>query len=120
MSMVKGLWSISALSVELNLDRRTVAKGLRGVPANGRLNGHLAWHLQTALNALGKSDKTSSSTPLPLGFEALEHARDSIAQGSLTVLISLVYAIGPIVAEQAVAAGAQMRVAYALKNMLTL
>jgi hypothetical protein len=120
MGMVKKLWSISALSVELDRDRRTVAKFLRGIPADGQINGHDAWHLQTALNAMGKSCDTSKQSPMPLDFEVLEQARDPLAQGVVTALLSLVYGIGPLVASLAVAAGAPMRVSYALHDMMTL
>ena len=59
MSMTARLWSISALSVELCMDRRTVAHRLRNVPADGQLRGKPAWYLATALDALrpGKGDR---------------------------------------------------------------
>jgi hypothetical protein len=50
--MTSRLWSISALSVELNMDRRTVARLLRHVSPDGLLNGKSAWRLTTALDAL--------------------------------------------------------------------
>ncbi len=52
MSMTPKLWSISALAVELDMDRRTVAARLRNVRGDGQLNGSSAWHLTTALSAL--------------------------------------------------------------------
>ena len=52
MAMTAKLWSINALAVELNMDRRTVGARLRGVRPDGRLNGNPAWHLTTALEAL--------------------------------------------------------------------
>lgn len=45
MAMTPGLWSLSALAVELDLDRRTVAKRLRDVPPAGEVRGKPAWHL---------------------------------------------------------------------------
>jgi hypothetical protein len=39
MAMTARLWSISALAVELGIDRRTAASRLRHVPPDGRLNG---------------------------------------------------------------------------------
>src|SRR5262249_55566584 len=113
------LWSISALAVELNRDRRTVAKCLRGIPADGQLNGHDAWFLQTALGALGKSSARNKRAPMPTGFHALEEITDPIAPGAATALLSLSYQVGPVVASLAVEAGAPMRVAYALQNAMT-
>ena len=52
MAMTARLWSISALAVELGMDRRTVGKRLARVPPDGRLNGSPAWRLATALEAL--------------------------------------------------------------------
>jgi hypothetical protein len=118
--MMKRLWSISALAVELERDRRTVAKFLRGVPADGQLNGKPAWYLQTALSALNNSNQTVGLDPLPTGFEVLDQVQNPFHQGVLTALLGLVYTVGPTVAEQAVAAGAPMRAAFALHNMMTL
>ena len=52
MAMTAKLWSINALSVELRMDRRTVASRLHGVPADGTIQGSPAWWLPTALRAL--------------------------------------------------------------------
>jgi hypothetical protein len=52
MSMTPRLWSISALAVELCVDRRTVATKLRSVQPDGEVRGNPAWHLTTALDAL--------------------------------------------------------------------
>ena len=86
MSMVKRLWSLSALSVELNRDRRTIAKFLRGIPADGQINGHDAWHLQTVLNAMGKSSNTNQRTSLPPGFEVLAQINDPLDLAVLEIL----------------------------------
>jgi hypothetical protein len=53
MSMTKRLWTISGLATELDLDRRTIAAGLRDVPAEGVQGKHTAWFMSTALRALG-------------------------------------------------------------------
>ena len=55
MAMTSKLWSINALSVELNLDRRTVGARLRGVRRR-KINGSPAWLLPTALRALRVKD----------------------------------------------------------------
>jgi hypothetical protein len=68
MSMMPRLWSLSALSVELCMDRRTVAHRLRNVQADGQLRGKPAWLLATALDALrprrgGPSEPALSDCP---------------------------------------------------------
>ncbi|WP_147377643.1 hypothetical protein [Mesorhizobium waimense] len=51
--MTPSLYSISALAVELNRDRRTIAAALDRVTADGVVTGgHRAWYLRTALKAL--------------------------------------------------------------------
>jgi|GEM_PF-4770548 hypothetical protein len=66
MAMRRRLWSVSALSVELNKDRRTVAKILDGVMPDGKERGHDAWHLETVLLALDASQEPPSATPAVL------------------------------------------------------
>ena len=57
MAMRQQLWSINALSTELEVDRRTLATALKGVAPDGQLGSgkrrHDAWRLLTALTALG-------------------------------------------------------------------
>ena len=122
MPMTKQLWSINALATELGRDRRTIAKALRAVPPDGKSSrGDRQWHLQTVLDALGIDARRGQDwVPMPLGFEALEQIKDPLDQGVLTAFLSLAYGIGPLVASLAVGAGASMRVAYALHNMMTL
>lgn len=62
MAMQKQLWSLNGLAVELNKDRRTVARALDSVPADGLVAGNRAWHLQTALKALGIGDPAPSAS----------------------------------------------------------
>lgn len=47
------LWSQSALATELQINPRTVAKALAGTSPDGQLAKRPAWHLRTALTALG-------------------------------------------------------------------
>jgi hypothetical protein len=51
MSMRPKLYSLSALSIELNLNPRTLARRLKRVPSDGKIGGHSAWFLATALRA---------------------------------------------------------------------
>jgi hypothetical protein len=57
MAMRQQLWSINALSTELEVDRRTLATALKGIAPDGQLGSgkrkHDAWRLLTALTALG-------------------------------------------------------------------
>jgi hypothetical protein len=53
MAMRQRLWSISALSVELEVDRRTLGTVLKGVAPDGREGRHDVWRLLTAITALG-------------------------------------------------------------------
>jgi hypothetical protein len=66
MAMTKRLWSISGLAVELNKDRRTVAKALAGVPPDGFLQGKPAWRLETALQVVGIEGEWSRDEKHPL------------------------------------------------------
>jgi len=52
MAIKQQLWSLNALACELGCDIRKVGRALNNVPADGKLRGHDAWFLKTALNAL--------------------------------------------------------------------
>jgi|APMI01.1.fsa_nt_gi hypothetical protein len=52
MAMTAKLWSINAAATELGKDRRTVAKALDGVPADGRIGVRPAWLLSTIIAAM--------------------------------------------------------------------
>jgi hypothetical protein len=75
MAMTKRLWSISGLAVELNKDRRTVAKALAGVPPDGFLQGKPAWRLETALQVVGIEGAWSRDEKHPL-FSLMESRLD--------------------------------------------
>ena len=47
------LWTVTGLAAELQKDRRTITAALRGVPADGKDGRWDAWHMTTALEALG-------------------------------------------------------------------
>ncbi|MER8844031.1 MULTISPECIES: hypothetical protein [Mesorhizobium] len=62
MAMTRQLFSISGLAVELDRDRRTIAKALERVPAEGTVSGgHQAWYLSTAMRAMkgGRGDASA-------------------------------------------------------------
>jgi hypothetical protein len=65
MAMQRQLWSINGLATELGMDRRTLAKMLDGVPADGTLKGGTpGWHLNTALDLI--ADKNSGAKRRPV------------------------------------------------------
>jgi hypothetical protein len=47
-----GLWSVNALALEFDMDRRTVTQILRTVRPAGKLKGYPAWRLREAAAAL--------------------------------------------------------------------
>src|SRR3954453_6698856 len=53
MSMTRTLYSVSGLATELAKDRRTISRALSAVPPDGKVGAHPAWHMLTALAALG-------------------------------------------------------------------
>jgi hypothetical protein len=101
MAMTAKLWSISALAVELRMDRRTVASRLHGVPSDGKIQGSPAWLLPTALRALHVKDAAGSppaaASPPPAGYEILAEIPNTM-HGALTIgWLRAVYSIGRIV-----------------------
>jgi hypothetical protein len=80
MSMRPRLWSLNGLATELGRDRRTMGKILSTTPPDGRLNGHPAWFLTTALNAVEEYERpqtapTSDAADALLGsyIDRVEH-----------------------------------------------
>src|SRR4051812_42507385 len=110
MAMTSRLWSISALAVELGLDRRTVAARLRTVAPDGTLKNSPAWLLPTAVRALRPDGRGASR-----GGDAFATARinpflSGITLGHNVTLLGVPQAV----AEAAVAAGLSMDQAHAL------
>src|SRR5829696_4260102 len=64
MGMVRTLYSVSGLSVELAKDRRTISRALASVPPDGKVGAHPGWYLLTALQALGWIGRTSDGERL--------------------------------------------------------
>jgi uncharacterized protein YbjT (DUF2867 family) len=71
MPMRPKLYTIESLSVEMNKDRRAVAKALRGVPPDGKVGPRDGWLLSTALKALAKR---SGATHRSNGNDNLDEA----------------------------------------------
>src|SRR5690348_7187705 len=120
--MTPRLWSISALAVELGLDRRTVAARLRDVPAAGGLHGKPAWRLTDALAALegGWGVAGPAAPERPPGYEAVEGLENPFDQGALMALLTVTYELPRQAAVVAADAGLPMAGVYELTNLLTL
>jgi hypothetical protein len=68
MAMIPQLWSQSALAVEFNLDRRTVASRLREIPPGGKTKGgHDGWRLVDVVEALTGYGGRAGSSPAAAG-----------------------------------------------------
>jgi hypothetical protein len=61
MAMMKKLWSLSGLAVELGMDRRTVGRVMATASSDGAIQGHPAWHMTSALRALADDGQASAS-----------------------------------------------------------
>ena len=57
MAMRRGLWTVNSLSVEVKIDRRTLAKRLEGLPTTGKVKGFPAWYLADVLAHLHAGGK---------------------------------------------------------------
>jgi hypothetical protein len=112
MAMTARLWSISALAVELRMDRRTVAARLSTVPPDGHLKGKPAWRLTTALAALQGSKRAPIRS-------APEEPRNPLVQGMLISHNATIYSLPRCVAETAVECGLDMSTAYELADAVT-
>ena len=58
------LWSINALSEELDLDRRTIKKYLVDIPPDGEIRGNPAWHLISCIHLLVKPKELASQSSI--------------------------------------------------------
>src|SRR3954467_3134445 len=120
MAMTAKLWSISALSVELSLDRRTVGARLRGVRPDGKINGSPAWLLPTALRALRvKGAIDIPAEPPPPGYEILADIPDPVQAGMTAGWLAAIYSIGIMLRGAAPTAGFTDRQALELAKMAT-
>jgi len=116
--MTKKLWSINALSVELGMDRRTIASRLRNTPARGKHKGHDVWYLSDALAVCAPNKRQTNDSNRPEGLEALrQYERDDVTAG-MAMGLTTACAVGPsLAAIAAVHMGAPLKAAYALSNL---
>jgi hypothetical protein len=123
MAMTARLWSISALAVELNMDRRTVGARLRGVRPDGKLHGSPAWLLPTALRALRVKGAIevppATEPPPPSGFEILADIPDPIHGGLTAGWLGAIYTVGAMLRGAAPTAGFSTEQSLELAKMAT-
>ena len=122
MAMTAQLWSISALAVEFNLDRRTAAKRIESIAPAGELNGKPAWRLRDVAGVLTSDKSPAPPRPpaeIPACFTRLAHL-NPIDQAATFAMQELIYRTHALTAIMAVAAGAECKVAYAAANATTL
>jgi len=118
--MMAKLWSINALSIEFDLDRRTVARRIRGIPPGGDMAGKPAWHLAdvaAALTGNGATGAKAGSPPPPPGFEKLA-GLPALDQIATFALLEMAYRAPAQAGVLAVAAGASCETAFALRQAL--
>ena len=120
MAMTRQLWTLNGLATELGKDRRTLGRALRHVPADGTTRGgYQGWFMETALRALSdKGQASDEDPPTPPGFEVIDRVENPVDKAQLLVLMYLIYRIGPLAASMAVMAGAPMKVAYAMHDLM--
>ena len=77
MSMTPQVWSISALAIEFDMDRRTVSARLKNIPPCGERNGHAVWNLADVAPKLAKREQSarngSGDNYLDSIFDRLTH-----------------------------------------------
>jgi hypothetical protein len=94
------LFTIEGLSTELARDRRTLARALRTVPADGKVKGRPAWRISTVLSVLRSPPSQDDGT-----LVALEQAADTLEVGFerlrrepvIAVRRKLAHEVGPYV-----------------------
>jgi hypothetical protein len=121
--MTGKLWSVNALSIEFNLDRRTVARRIAGIPPAGEIAGHPAWRLSDVAGDLSRrtampTQKAGRPAPIaPPGFERLV-GLPAIDQIGTYALLEMVYHTPAQAGALAVASGATCEAAFALRRAL--
>jgi hypothetical protein len=74
MGMSPKFWTVNGLSVELGLDRRSLAVRLASTPPDSEIQGRPAWLLRTVLGALGQATRPQSELDVERARLAREQA----------------------------------------------
>jgi hypothetical protein len=105
MAMSRTSWSINALSVEFQIDRRTVGKRLENVtPYDLGPDGSPRWRMNEAAPALLKSSEPLRPIrPVPRGCEILQRVPNPVHGGFITAWLEIFanfqwLAAGPLMA----------------------
>ena len=119
MSMTPKTWSISALAIEFDMDRRTVAARLRHIAPCGKKRGHDVWRLADVLPVLSSArrqfiDTAGDPPPPPPGCAALADVNNPVHALAAVPMMLMAYRIPALSAIYAVEAGASCRAAYGL------
>jgi len=120
MTMTAKLWSMNALATEFDIDRRTVARRIKGIAPAGELSGSPAWRLADVAGALmgrGDAAPAKAAPPTPPGFERLA-GLPAIDQIATFAMLQVCYRAPAQAAALAVGAGADCATAYALRKAL--
>jgi hypothetical protein len=96
-------WPISALAVELDMDRRTLAARLRDVPPCGTERGHSVWRLVDALAAVGRV-AAPAVAPTPDWCRVIDRTQPHY-RGLVVGALAAVYKVGGLVFSAATAMG---------------
>ena len=70
----------------------------------------------TCVGPKGKSN--AEDPPTPPGFEVIDRVENPVDKAQLLTLMYLIYRIGPLAASMAVMAGAPMKLAYAMHDLM--
>lgn len=118
MSMTRKLWSLSALAVEFEIDRRAVARRIDGIAPAGEIKGKPAWRLVDVAPALAHGTGKAAKEPIavPPGFEQLARLAP-IDQIATYAMLQMCYRTPAQMASLAVASGASCAAAYALHKV---
>jgi hypothetical protein len=108
------LWSLSALSAEFGLDRRTTAKRMASVPPDGLLARNAAWFLSTAAPVLLSKDGGGANPVDSIAKRAggpFTTSQNPVDEALATVLVMLAARLPAEVGATAVRAGAPVELA---------
>ena len=141
-----GLWSVNALALEFDMDRRTVTQVLRTVRPAGRLKGYPAWRLRDAAGALlrhggmsptmgmrrarrdyheahhpGPEDgPDAEAPPCPVGLKLVGQLENQIDKGFMLATLIAGGELPRLIAVQAVEKGLPVADAYEVANTVLL
>jgi hypothetical protein len=118
--MTSKRWSISALAVEMGMDRRTVAHRLRDVPPAGTEKGHPVWFLPDALRALGRGSSPAPAPAAPEWCRIVDQVQPPHFRGLVAGALGCIYKIGGIAYSAAIESGLTEEQAGTLASGVTL